>query len=247
MVERNVRRRGVPHNINIIFKSRERSHFHNGMHRKLGAWLVCFHSTLSPSFLGYTAYTYLPFPASLPFLFLPFSLSCDSPFLFITIIRFQACIWEQNAEKGLLEQRPTPQNAIHAIPRVSHVMDETRLYSIFVRSSFLVRLLLFPDFVSRLVRWVFVSKYAAVRQPAGQQDSVAFLGPMTQRLAFSWRFGDRWSKLSSVQKLLDRCRYERYECAIWWCALQTSVRCRSHQLKSSPVAASARPPFLCAD
>lgn len=185
-----------------------------------------------------------PFPAfSLP----PLPVSCDSPFLFITIIRFQPCIWEQNAEKGLLEQRPTPQNAIHAIPRVSHVMDETRLYSIFVRSSFLVCLLLFPDFVSRLVRWVFVSKCAAVRQPASQRDSVAFLGPMTQRLVFSSRFGDRWSKLSSVQKLLDRCRYERYECAIWWCALQMSVRCRSDQVKSSPVAASARPPFLCAD
>lgn len=243
MVERNVRRRGVPHNINIIFKSRERSHFHNGMHRKLGAWLVCFHSTLSPSFLGYTAYTYLPLPPFPTFSLPPFLVSCDSPFLFIAIIRFQPCIWEQNAEKGLLEQRPTPQNAIHAIPRVSHVMDETRLYSIFVRSSFLLCLPLFPDFVRR----VFVSKCAAVGQPASQQDSVAFLGPMTQRLAFSSPFGDRWSKLSSMQKLLDRCRYERYECAIWWCALQMSVRCRSDQVKSSPVAASARPPFLCAD
>lgn len=39
--------RGVPHNINIIFKSRERSHFHNGMHRKLRELgLVRFHPLL---------------------------------------------------------------------------------------------------------------------------------------------------------------------------------------------------------
>lgn len=79
------------------------------------------------------------------------------------------------------------------------------------------------------------SSFRNARQSDTQPVNVAFLGPVTQRLVFSSRFGDRWSKLSSVQKLLDRCRYERYECAIWRCALQMSVRCRSDQVKSSPV------------
>lgn len=31
------------HNINIIFKKHARSHFHNGMHRKLGRSAACLH------------------------------------------------------------------------------------------------------------------------------------------------------------------------------------------------------------
>lgn len=102
--------RGVPHNINIIFKSRERSHFHNGMHRKLRELgLVRFHPLL--------------------FSFPPSPLSPPSPF-FIAVIRFQPPPFGEKGEKKKRVATPS-QNVLP-----SRLMDEIPLLSLsFFRSE----------------------------------------------------------------------------------------------------------------
>lgn len=93
------------------------------MHRKLGAWLVCFHSTLSPSFFGYAAYTSRSLHLSISRLAL---VPRSSLFIPVTVIRFSLASGAKR-RKGVARVTTTPQNASRAIPRVSYVMDETGL------------------------------------------------------------------------------------------------------------------------